>query len=707
WLKKEVKKCVGTENVCLSYKDCEEDVSCEIDKRNAEEQKYKCSVDELKTIGLGGSPVEQPDNNWAGVCPAEQAGCTEYIDPISKYATNILLNSDFSQMSGSFPWYYPAHWYKDIIDYEGCEGLFDCDQNIKLEKNTLYILAVEGNNTTTIATTSNIFYELDSNNRLTGPVSAISVVATTTKISKRFYVDDNGFDGVINVAAAINSNKVELKKALINYQLKQNLDKAICHGKVDFEKGCVLFNERAMNASSGLAELTWDADRTVEDGSGVAPETGDEDEASKRDSNNIIKVSPDRICDKWLDCENTINIGGGQSVCLNIKICDKFTDSGDCDNWLTVVKENQTFPTNISKGDISNMTGYVKVGYYGIGTSTSIYPNDYYPLGTAESVGLSASVPNGNFELSSTKFNESTYEVVDIGPEHWDCDLTECEVLYNPVAIQDSGSCYTMKEGTVCEKFAPEGQQFLALNGGKSAKTKDTAATGFPSQYIKVAANSDYILTAYINTIRLTQGIARIKIDQYTESSLVNNVAITSITYDFLDAMKPWTFRLGKFSTIDNITQIKITLDSHYPVGYSGLAGDKVYFDNIQIRTALESHDILNSNNFWYTPQSCRLYPQQDSLSCDYYADSGIRYKGVSGYCLEYDRYPGSSDACLLWWSVPDGGSRSNEYCGDGKVNGDEDCDCGEDENGNILTSCSNEDFVDSLCNQYMCISCR
>ncbi|MBU1778415.1 hypothetical protein KJ992_02020, partial [Patescibacteria group bacterium] len=702
WLKKEVKKCVGTENVCLSYKDCEEDVSCEIDKRNAEEQKYKCSVDELKTIGLGGSPVEQPDNNWAGVCPAEQAGCTEYIDPISKHATNMILNSDFSQMSGSFPWYYPAHWYKDIIDYEGCEGLFDCDQNIKLEKNTLYILAVEGNNTTTIATTSNIFYELDSNNRLTGPVSAISVVATTTKISKRFYVDDNGFDGVINVAAAINSNKVELKKALINYQLKQNLDKAICHGKVDFEKGCVLFNERAMNASSGLAELTWDADRTVEDGSGVAPETGDEDEASKRDSNNIIKVTPDRICDKWLDCENTINIGGGQSVCSNIKICDKFTDSGDCDNWLTVSQENQTYDKNdsgnVKKSDISNMTGYVKVGYEGVGfgtSSVSMYPNDYYPLGTAESVGLSASVPNGGFENIQYPdyYDEITGKPM-VGtntPAYWEATSTsfvgdisavngkKFVVIYNPVGADTEHICYKKDKLENCLIYAPEGRNFLKLTSGYGEYVGAVTESGHE---ITVATGSEYIISAYINTEKLSNGKAEIRVEECEaeceevcvdedcekkeETCEITGCAPVEINpLPKLDKRHPWTFKLGKFRTGADSTKIRIYLQAT-----NSPQGD-YYFDDVKIKPALQSKDN------WLTSQSCRVYPRQDSLSCDYIDDSGSRAKGWYGHCLEYDRYPGDTDACLLWWSVPGGGtSRLNEWCGDGYVNGQEDCEC-------------------------------
>jgi hypothetical protein len=60
----------------------------------------------------------------------------------------------------------------------------------------------------------------------------------------------------------------------------------------------------------------------------------------------------------------------------------------------------------------------------------------------------------------------------------------------------------------------------------------------------------------------------------------------------------------------------------------------------------------LQVNDGWKTEQTCRLYPKSDSLTCQYYEDSGKKQKGQYGYCLEYDRYPGDDSACLLWWPV-------------------------------------------------------
>lgn len=46
----------------------------------------------------------------------------------------------------------------------------------------------------------------------------------------------------------------------------------------------------------------------------------------------------------------------------------------------------------------------------------------------------------------------------------------------------------------------------------------------------------------------------------------------------------------------------------------------------------------------------CRLFPQRDSLSCDYFDNSGLRRKGWSGYCLEYD--PRNPQQCLMWYPI-------------------------------------------------------
>ncbi len=68
------------------------------------------------------------------------------------------------------------------------------------------------------------------------------------------------------------------------------------------------------------------------------------------------------------------------------------------------------------------------------------------------------------------------------------------------------------------------------------------------------------------------------------------------------------------------------------------------YIDDIQVKPVLQT----TTNPDYVTP-SCRLYPKEDSPSCDYTDTSGVTYKGWKGYCLENDSVSGS---CLSWWPV-------------------------------------------------------
>ena len=56
---------------------------------------------------------------------------------------------------------------------------------------------------------------------------------------------------------AMEINKaVEIKASVINYQLQANVDKNSCNGVVNFDNGCILFNERSVNGASGLINLS-------------------------------------------------------------------------------------------------------------------------------------------------------------------------------------------------------------------------------------------------------------------------------------------------------------------------------------------------------------------------------------------------------------------------------------------------------------------
>jgi len=104
-------------------------------------------------IGFNGQTVTQPAGGWAGLCPADESGCTQYVDPISTFNPNILLNGDFNQDTDNNG--VPDGWVNDngmIGNFEaGIQGsravkaeeatLTAIYQNILLDPNTLYELS--------------------------------------------------------------------------------------------------------------------------------------------------------------------------------------------------------------------------------------------------------------------------------------------------------------------------------------------------------------------------------------------------------------------------------------------------------------------------------------------------------------------------------------------------------------------------------------
>ena len=303
--------------------------------------------------------VGQP-SKWAGMCSASESGCTELIDPVSKPATNMIFNADFSQ---------------DVDDDGAADGWNGSgqDQDITLEPNALYILAVEGSNTATISLSNGSLYELKSDNSFGASASSLEVSSIGDRVSKRFYVnssDSTDISANIIVANTNSATQIELKEAIIDYILSSKLDKTSCNGLANFEDGCVLFNERAQNGSSP-SSLVYDADLAVSDGQGISPKSGD------NDSNVILKANPDRVCDKWLACRSMAAVedadGKEENVCFDIGLCNSVDDNGSCNGFVTSDPNNKSAQQPVLPGGFgsySNLSGYNKVGYSGISDNT-------------------------------------------------------------------------------------------------------------------------------------------------------------------------------------------------------------------------------------------------------------------------------------------------------------------------------------------------
>lgn len=665
WFKKKVNKCDASgngvienteKNICTQATDCAatttiSDCSSDADCGGSgvcknkkcyqacllDNNDYPCRVSGRKTFGYGGmgKTVYQPtaetindvDYYWAGLCPASESSCTEYIDPISFYSVNMIRNANFATN----------------LDNDGiADSWRNTSQNngmqwVSLKPNTMYALSSEGDQQITVQCQESLLAELTDDNTLASQSSAIIVNSISgERNSKRFYVGNVNSLAPSDCSVSVsdcrqksnNNSKVELKKAIIDYQLSSGVDKKSCNGLVDLETGCVLFNERT--AGKTYATTVFDADLTKYDGVGLSPRSNSDQD--KNDSHVIIKVDPDRVCDKWLACKSYVKDETNKTnQCFEIGLCDGINETGDCNSFVYKAKENETYgDNNLSYSEIGNYVGYSKVGY-GSGVNSFTEPNNYYPFSTMQQKGEVGYLSNGGFEY----YNSDGYTMGWIlDGEAWSSKAMT--VISSPYIAQTEGI-----------GKAPVGASFLKI--GSTYKTY--------SEYVDVLDDVWYVVSAYVNTINLTKGNAEIKIEEYGDSGERLSPINSANNSIIVNSGNTWKYVMGKFKTTSNTSRIRIWLESSddSPIG-------NYYFDDIQIRPTLESKCISGEGNecqridenysAWYTPQSCRLYPESDSMSCDYYDDSGIRNKGWWGYCLEYDRYPGSSDTCLLWWPI-------------------------------------------------------
>lgn len=560
WYKKKVKRCNGAGKVCLSDKNCDakKNETCVLEGSDT-----PCLTSDKKTFGYGGEgqTVYQPETDWAGTCPAAQADCSEYIDPISKPASGVS--------------------YED-----GAE--------LSLEPSTLYILKGIGTGTNKLNCSASTLYKLGEDNTLAAPVKLINILVASSTI---FFNDSSGRNNCTSVGT------IELKKAMIEYRLKQEIDKKTCNGLVDFEQGCILLNERAQNGGSGLTKLNFDADLTVNDKTGVPPQSSPSKE--NNDANTLTKVTPNRICAEWLACRSYIKDKDNNNVCFDIGLCNGFDDNGNCGNFISsAVKKEQIFKAGDDPNTISNLTGYSKFGY-----EFGKLGNNYYPLGEMEQVGDIISLSNGGFEMAGGNGYPVGWSNTP-GGGAWDDSKFK--------VITDANEA----KAALGASSPPEGKNILKMSPGTSIDSED----------INFELPKEYVVSAYVNTMSLIGGEVGIR--------LTTPPAVTPA--DTVDLLTVGAGNKGyvtkKFSP--DTANWKITVFSDATA--SGLA----YFDDIKIKPALE----IKQNT--YSSQSCRLYPKENSLSCGYIDDSGVTQKGLTGYCLEYDRPPGSTDSCLLWYPV-------------------------------------------------------
>jgi hypothetical protein len=318
------------------------------------------------------------------------------------------------------------------------------------------------------------------------------------------------------------------------YNIKSTVDSTSCNGVVNDEKGCVLFDDTTMSLSYSAdlspdgqeyycdlgnpATYGNDCDVDADCGAGGLcvenPEFGPpvlgrdgtcvggsnpgdsctsgsteclgggvcnlytDGSSPSADSNTVLKVKRDRVCDEWLYCKTSYEVddktdldGDGKTkedVCFEIGLCDELGSNGSCINTVdpgptNVTGDSPAYPLD----EFQNLSGYVSAGlHYGCRDDHSIsctvasevtdcagYGDEcdiiegYYPYSEMYEVGLGGAITKdlvrfGNFE--SDALNQ--FMVCDAQMENKDTSCVVDEHCVPDKDLTSTPNCITANE---------------------------------------------------------------------------------------------------------------------------------------------------------------------------------------------------------------------------------------------------------------------
>lgn len=532
WIKSTVKRCdvsgdgkiIGTEKdgaICLTDADCS-GKKCIIDTNE-----YACTITELKTFGFGGlgNTIKTPDSS-VGICTAESATCSEYIDPVSSAVSNLVNN--------------PA---AENIDKDGKPdgwlGSGSYTQKVNVKQNKLYVFQVDGPATSaTTITGLNTLRTLGatSANELSGPVGVVSISASGSIV---FYSGTNTYLTITRYGATTNTTvdkvTVSLRESIVNYQLSSNIDASTCNGVVNTDGGCVLFNARTQVGASGLQKLTFAA--TAE---GQAPAACN---GANCVANSVIKVAPDRVCSRWLSCRTYVEDPlTHERTCYAMGECDQLNDKNECGNFVNV----DGVTRDISNSQNKNATGYSLLG-------------NYY-LGGMKEVGQNT---DAHFDFESNSINLSCRRNVGVTgvantPCIWDKNINDSLILEPTGSPTD---------------YPAHGKGYLkVLNYYQISPQAENAST-------QIYTNQDYYINYLVNT-KGSSAKAKVMITDETGSTVHKTFSG--------EESNGWSREVHQFkitSSKNEQIKIKIYLSSDTTDTNTGY----VYFDDINIEPVLQT----------------------------------------------------------------------------------------------------------------------
>ncbi len=426
-------------------------------------------------------------------------------------------------------------------------------------------------------------------------------------------------------------------------------------------------------------------------------------------ANTVLQVQRDRGCNLWLSCTTSVaskTAGQTQNLCLDLGTCNSLSSNGQCNHYLdpgqcsndplrfcnldrdcqsggtcnnpdpdlpTKALKDVTFQTPADISKIANLSGNILAGLdWGQQGGLNVIQGSL-PWQLMRQVGGDGKINDGDMERNPPQIPEGWQTVPTLQPKSLTVVFEDANTSPNHVlnvspdvantattgvcSNNNAIACTVANQATVC------GASPIFCDVPGTVDFAGVATNSFdasPTEYYYAEARIRGVSSAPIVRMQFgyndyskfeipaTQGTCK---DDSTKTCTVDTEEAicgavdtcvipkttipTSVDVRLTSAWQRVT--LGPLIGLQGATQLGFVCVNSADCG-------QFQVDDVIVKPVLQS----STNPTFITP-SCRLYPKDDSPSCDYVDSTGTSYKGWVGYCLERDSQTGT---CISWWPV-------------------------------------------------------
>jgi len=347
--------------------------------------------DDLVACAEGLSLPKRREDSWTGtvgLCQVEYDGCTEFIDPHGTQGDNLLYNGEFeiNTNPNTAPDFWGDATTNGFIDWSNNSGRdnsggvrvqyynagnhgdrFAFKQNVEIKAKTEYVVSFDAKNVNSpllyldldcsepILSYDNSLgesfpYNFESGQRYTVQRMFDLVADQFVTYNAKFSLASAGncdiaLGGAAGQGEAPYLDNVKVQELKSYYYINdENISGVDCNGQVSWDKGCILILDTA-NVSYDTGEIIRSYNssatyRNSDSSNGYLVSTiGCEADDQSCDANRIVRVTRDRECAEWIQCQSSSKAtqmdGITKEYCYDLGRCTELSLNGStCVNWL-------------------------------------------------------------------------------------------------------------------------------------------------------------------------------------------------------------------------------------------------------------------------------------------------------------------------------------------------------------------------------------